>query len=104
MTTHHHPKGLHMDRYAHTRPAHRDLSGLSSRQAERIASGSALETERAIRCARLRGDWQTVELMTAEFLALRGQTTRPADAADGSPRDRAGVLARLPLIERVGLS
>lgn len=93
-----------MDRYAHTRPAHRDLSGLSSRQAERIASGSALETERAIRCARLRGDWQTVELMTAEFLALRGQTTRPADAADGSPRDRAGVLARLPLIERVGLS
>lgn len=77
---------------------------LAQRLSAAIEAGDPVVTDRAIRLARNRGDWQEAERLTADFLRITGQSSAPADAALPSPRDRAAVLARLPLIERVGLS
>lgn len=76
---------------------------LATRLAERIAAGDPVVTDRAIRLARNRGDWEEAERLTADFLRITRLTvSAPAEAPPAAPRDLAAVLARLPLQEREG--
>lgn len=75
-------------------PRRIDFTGTARRIQEAISAGDARATDRAIRCAKNRGDWEEAERLTAEFLRLRG-------LAQTGVRDRAAALATLPLGERI---
>jgi hypothetical protein len=121
MTTHHHPKGLRTMNCPHctngicaapmgegaqwidcphcepVAPAEKSrFPHLAQRLSAAIEAGDPVVTDRAIRLARNRGDWQEAERLTADYLRITGQT-RP------EPRDVAAVVARVPLTERTGL-
>lgn len=89
-----------MTRTHHTQPAPTDFQGLSDRLSAAILSGDAVATDRAIRCARGRGDFQEVERLTADYWRIQGSGNAPLSAAHTD----AAVLARIPLIDRIGRS
>lgn len=92
-----------MNRYAHNTPASPTFTGLASRLSDAIEAGDPVVTDRAIRLARNRGDWQEAERLTADFLRITGQSTdAPAGPRSSAPRDQAAVLATIPLDERIG--
>lgn len=81
-----------------TTTKHTDFTALGQRLSAAITHGDAVATDRAIRCARNRGDHAEAERLAADYWRAQGS----GNAAPSAAHSHAAVLARVPLGERIG--